>query len=481
MRAAWYASIRSGLVERAAGGLAIVAPRRAFLLRGMAAGIRSLSEDHTAFWDLALRRCPGDPGFLRGKIHAALRSGHARDAEAGLDELIARQLARASDWAFVVGLARIDQFRKDDARIRDRVRRFLRCLRADRDYRHAALRLSRLIHAYFPSNAAGSRAYDGGRVRRHFLNMMEHAGIAREPAALLRRVAEVEERIEGAAPPSFLDTDLSKKQCRAFIGLVRMRLSAGRAFSFVRVGDGEAACLPYEPRLAGLAAADARDRERIWWGSPLRRIERDWLAPRVANAIWGADCIGIPTIARFLREAKLARRDSLESNLTGRGLRAILHCVEHLADLRPARLPAPVFTSCHLHQELALWDLYGELLDGVGEVVLVSCHPGAAEWVGRTFGVGIAGSLLLPPDNVTGPVLPTSPTGRFPLPQVLQALADDMGDLPRNRLVLIGAGYPGKWLIDVARSRGGIVLDLGSVFDHWLGFRTRSYLDLNAS
>jgi hypothetical protein len=56
---------------------------------------------------------------------------------------------------------------------------------------------------------------------------------------------------------------------------------------------------------------------------------------------------------------------------------------------------------------------------------------------------------------------------------------DEMGDLPLGRLVLVGAGYPGKWLVSEARRRGGIALDLGSIFDYWLGLNTRSYLDLD--
>jgi len=42
----------------------------------------------------------------------------------------------------------------------------------------------------------------------------------------------------------------------------------------------------------------------------------------------------------------------------------------------------------------------------------------------------------------------------------------------------VGAGYAGKIIIDEARQRGGIALDLGSIFDHWLGLHTRSYQDL---
>jgi hypothetical protein len=45
-------------------------------------------------------------------------------------------------------------------------------------------------------------------------------------------------------------------------------------------------------------------------------------------------------------------------------------------------------------------------------------------------------------------------------------------------MVLIGAGYAGKVIVDEARRRGGVALDLGSIFDGWLGHHTRSYQDL---
>jgi hypothetical protein len=62
---------------------------------------------------------------------------------------------------------------------------------------------------------------------------------------------------------------------------------------------------------------------------------------------------------------------------------------------------------------------------------------------------------------------------------MLDEVAENLGDLPRNRLVLVGAGYLGKWLVDVSRARGGVALDVGSIFDYWMGLKTRSYLDLN--
>jgi hypothetical protein len=203
------------------------------------------------------------------------------------------------------------------------------------------------------------------------------------------------------------------------------------------------------------------------------------MAPRIARAMLDADCIGIPTAARFLRELNLQRQDTLETSLTGRGLRCILHCSERLAELRSSGLPSPILASCHLHQDLALWNCYGELLDGVKEIVLVSCHPGLADWISNRFGLRIAGHILVPPDRVSAPLLRSRTPETRTLPQILDAVTAEMGDLPRGRLVLVGAGYPGKLLTGIARERGGIALDLGSIFDYWLGLNTRSYLDLD--
>src|SRR5262249_21225071 len=142
---------------------------------------------------------------------------------------------------------------------------------------------------------------------------------------------------------------------------VRRKLREQHPFSFVRLGDGEAACLPYERHLSVFAPPDRRDRERIWWGAPLEQQAKSRIYSRLAQAIFDADCIGIPTISRFLRELRLQRNDTLETSLTGRGLRAVLHCAKNWESLRSPGIAAPIFTSCHLHQDLELWNCYGEL------------------------------------------------------------------------------------------------------------------------
>lgn len=411
-------------------------------------------------------------------MHAALLAGRFQEADAGLVALLSIRKAVVADCRFVVGLTFVDLRAGNPIRLKWRIRAFLASFRGSESYRIAAVRLSRTIFTHFSRNALPRNGAHSRRER--FVHMLERSPVRSEPKKILLRAAACEAQLESAFSGCLLETDISAVQCRTFVSLVRNRLSLGQPFAFVRAGDGEAASLPYEPGLAAHAKADARDRERIWWGKPLTPALRARIAPAVARAIWDADCVGIPTIARFLRELRLDQADTLEGSLTGRGLRSLLYCMEGFSGLRSPRLPPPMFTSCHLHQELAMWNCYEELLDGVRDVVFISCHPGLADVARDRFGVHVAASLVLPPDKVSGPLLAKTGREAASLPEILDSVIERIGDLPRNRLVLIGAGYPGKILVNVARQRGGIALDLGSIFDYWLGLRTRSYLDIDS-
>lgn len=467
---------RSRIAAVAAKGLSSIDRRRALLLGGTLSQLRDRSDDHSLFWAAAVDAYPEDSAIQRMRLHSALRAGEGAVADAALGGLIASRKTRADDARFVVGLTNIDLNADRRARIRVRITDFLASLRGTPDYRVAAMRLSRQIFAHFPRN---EERFDPVAAAR-FLHMLDRSPVAREPKRLLRRVVACEERLARLFPGALFETDISRAQRRAFITLVQNRLRGREPFSFVRLGDGEAACLPYESRLAAFAGHDARDRERIWWGKPLNRDLRARLYPRLVRSVFDADCIGIPAVSRFLRELRLQREDTLETTLTGRGLRAVLHCAENWDQLRSPGLARPVFTSCHLHQDLELWKCYDELLEGAREVVLVSCHRQIPDRVRERFSLKVVGHILLPPDQVTSPFLASRSDNRA-LPSMLQTALDELGNLPQGRLVLVGGGLLGKLIVAEARARGGVALDIGSVFDHWLGLRTRSYLDLNTA
>jgi hypothetical protein len=145
---------------------------------------------------------------------------------------------------------------------------------------------------------------------------------------------------------------------------------------------------------------------------------------------------------------------------------------------RDGGLAGKVLTSAHLPQDLQRWDLYPELLDGMKRVVLVSCHPSLPDILRDKFGVETANHVLIAPGDSMREMEHRALFDDEVPPRSLERALGDLGDSPKGNLVLIGAGYAGKVIVAEAKRRGGIALDLGSIFDHWLGQHTRSYQDL---
>jgi len=472
------AKMNIATADKLAGQLARIDPRRATYLRGSILARSQPHHDHTEFWSAAAARFPVETNFVRKTIHAALKAGKVEVAEAGICCLIESRRTGWKDSNFVIGLANLHASQSDLPKIRKLVRRYMRSLRRKPDYRIAAVRLSRLIFAYFPRAPSPAGLRNSAGFERKFLTMLERSAVKPQPKSILRRVVALENALAASASAALFDTDISAVQCRKFVASALGALAGGNGFSCIRLGDGESSCLSYEPHLAEFAQADMADRERAWWGAELDASERLKISRQIASAIWNADWVGIPTVSRILRDLNLSENDRLEGGRTGRGLRSVLHTFENMDRFRPGFSNLQQFTSCHVHQDLMRWDAYPELFERAGEVVLVSCHPGLPDVLERQYGARIAASIVVPPRHASIPLLRERPAVSAPLPVVIEDVSEQLGELPRNRLVLVGAGYLGKTLIHLAKKRGGVALDIGSVFDHWVGVNTRSYLDL---
>lgn len=455
-------------------------PRRGIQMRGEILQFLNPKDDHSGYWLDALERYPRETDFVRKATHAALRVGNLRVAEESLARLIQRNRTRYRDTNFVVGLANIYGERGEPAKVRDVVRRFLRSLRGKAACRIASVRLSRLIFSWFPSAKVRNRHLLGRDLDKTMLSMIARSAVRPKSKALLDRVLKVQQSLTDRSPRTFFDTDISEDQTREFIALALNHLNTGRAFSFVRVGDGESSCIPYEQRLSSFEISDSIAREKMWWGRALTEFERTKYASSVSEAIWNADCIGIPTISRFLRDINLSTNDALEKGRTGRGLRAVLNVLEQADRVLPDPLRLPCFASCHLHQDISRWRLYPELFKGRPDVVLVSCHRSLERRFSEEFSIRVEENIIIPPRFASIPAFENVGPVAEPLPDILESVADLLAKSARGRLVLIGAGYLGKSLIHLAKTQGAVALDVGSVFDKWVGANTRSYLDLAA-
>jgi tetratricopeptide (TPR) repeat protein len=446
-------------------------PQHALWLEGHILGEREPQHGHTGFWKTALDSYPANTDFLRKYVHAALRDGRLDDARSGMKVLLTHSPLLTSDASYVLGIVNLLDGNRDFGAIRALVREFLKALRTTSSYRLAAIRLSRVILQYFPKAERPNVRLPSDRL----LGMLRGAPAFAHAAQLIRRVAALQTSLREEGGLCIFDSDVSRREAEVFVDEIRTCLASRTPYSLIRIDDGEGNAVPYRSELSQFAEADAMERERVWWGRPLDARHRAVLNARVLNAMRSADALGIPTFSRILRDIRLDGPESFTQSRTGRGITAVLDALDPDGPLRAARATGRMLTSAYLQHDLVKWGLYRRLFEGAGDIVAVSCHSGLPQAMRSLFGANVARNILIPPRHASLAAFGLREMGPRILPEVLDDLIAELdGDL-RGRLVLVGAGYAGKCIVQAARDRGAVALDLGSVLDYWLGIATRSY------
>ncbi len=438
----------------------------AWHLKGQVLGRQRPHDDFTDFWKSASAELPRSAPFARRHLDAALAARRLDEAEAAMAKLVAIGKLQASDADYAIGLANAHLAAGNRDAARKDVSEFLIAMRGRKDQAAAQLRASRI-----------QRTLEGNRQSREQLLSLVRSASLPEPAVVtLVETIALERALEENGRRCLFDTDISKAQCEEFINLVRDHLRSATPFSFIRLGDGESNALGYPDAFAERFDHDASEREAIWWGKPLDPDHRADMGRQVRAAIEQADALGIPTVARILRDVRLDKPQAFSDTRAGRGILAVMEALR-----TPNRFHAAVngtLTSAHLHQDLERWGLYPQLLSGGVEAVVVSCHAHLPDLLRDRFGTKTVDHILVPPRHHSRGAFAVEPSQSGSLANSVKSVIDGLNDWPKGRLVLVGAGYAGKIVVNEAKRRGGIALDLGSIFDHWMGARTRSYQDL---
>lgn len=251
----------------------------------------------------------------------------------------------------------------------------------------------------------------------------------------------------GAPVVAQAENDPFGKRLTAFEVFLHIRDCMARrtGCSVVRLGDGEGALLGY-PTITSRADVD---RSLLIWLGTKDVPEADVLAlvDALKDAVRGADVLGLP------------RRRQLEQQF--HLWRAVQQAVDALNLLSPGTLA----THTALHRLLQHALLYRPILQHAPFVGLVSCRRIGDE-LQRTFNIdtvrwhGVRGEFHEPGDVQTTHY----PDGFHELRETLEV------PFP-GALFLVGAGAFGKVYCQWIKERGGIAIDVGSIFDAWANLR----------
>ncbi len=227
--------------------------------------------------------------------------------------------------------------------------------------------------------------------------------------------------------------------------IIESHLHDGTPFSFVRYGDGEAMFLNQE--------INKRDAEyvtkRQWNYTPLD-VELSSIKSQMIQAYRNADIVGLPT------ERHLQRQDTWGESMT------IFNRVVGQQVQRAS------IDACY---EMLTAGLLTELLQGREALNYISCRD-LTDKFKEKFNIGQIGYCIVAPEmKFTG-----SYNGERHYPEQFNQLKNFFETETfgvKGQLHLVGAGILGKIYCDWIKQSGGIAVDIGGVFDHWAGLKTR--------
>ncbi len=127
--------------------------------------------------------------------------------------------------------------------------------------------------------------------------------------------------------------------------------------------------------------------------------------------------------------------------------------------------------TCHIdvHSHFLDRGYYAKLLEGVETVNYISCRKLDKE-ISKTFGVPVVNSYQIAPEMMWQPDY----SGKKHYPDQFIKIEHWMDKMNvKDSVCFVGAGVVGKIYCNWFRDRGGVAMDIGSVFDDWAGFVTR--------
>jgi hypothetical protein len=277
--------------------------------------------------------------------------------------------------------------------------------------------------------------------------------------------------------PRYPACEFSLEDDREIIESIRRSATEGKPLSLIRLGDGEGIVLSLDDDT---------------WLQDLAYLHGHWGAERVTlgalaeakddleAAVRGADIIGIRSdivdvsvpddllenVGSEIRDFVISHfhlradeRDRL-STIAARRL-ALVHRVLSQVDWSTDQR----FCSAWIHWELLATGALSEMLDEARHVGLVTARPELEHMVARRFDVRV--SSVLVPDKVVEGAEPGSH-----VPDRYREVRSELR-FPEGTLVLVGAGIPGKAYCQWLKESGCVAIDVGSVFDAWIGKASR--------
>ncbi|MBU2877765.1 GT-D fold domain-containing protein [Aliiglaciecola lipolytica] len=231
-------------------------------------------------------------------------------------------------------------------------------------------------------------------------------------------------------------------------------------FSLIRLGDGEGRILAY-PRLfeddvfISQVLTYQFGKEVI--GELKKEIAEDFLAPSmlklqslIKNSILNADVIGAPSWLHF-REAVN------EKNIIAQTAQSV--CLQSVDQLVSKDIP--IFDH-FIFKPFNKSGFFKRLLENLDCLTVIS-HTDISDTLVDTFDLKSCNHIKIPGHQSF------MKSGEFHFPTRYKEIENEIQVPDRGHLFFVAAGYLGKHYCNIIKQKGGIAIDIGSIFDGWTG------------
>ncbi len=283
-------------------------------------------------------------------------------------------------------------------------------------------------------------------------------------------------------PQVYLNTATSPIECYLVVDHILSHINSKTPYSLIRLGDGEGHFLPYDEQKRHAQKADQLISQKIWWGKGQMSSEAwEKIEPQYLAALEQADIIGIPDPIRCSKVALRSQGDKAGESFESRGLLAVINRVIKQASFKESHHKTvtprlPLLTSCHIHtqlEELGFWNL---ILDNIKSCSLISCHDSLPHLLQEQHGIHVQKFFHLPPENKYAQQMGLSASTDSPhFPKQFEDICERLTVDGPGEVFIVAAGFLGKIYCHLIKQKGGIALDVGSVVDYWLNFKTRVF------
>lgn len=233
------------------------------------------------------------------------------------------------------------------------------------------------------------------------------------------------------------------------LDVILERLQKKIPSSIVRYGDGEAMILNGFRDVNQLKYVLKRQFGEV---PSIDHIEQ--IRNNLIEAYKGADIIGVPTSNRFMDDHKSFwyRASGILDETVGIDV-----------------LQTKLFTSIDFHSYWLDNNCFEKLLTGLDTICYISCRN-LDDQLKTRFGIKNVWSFQIAPEMK----FTSGYEGEKHFPDQFNKIHRWVTKVPvEGNICLVGAGVVGKIYCNWFRDRGGIAVDIGSVFDSWAGKATR--------